>query len=226
MTKPFDLTCKTVAGVAAAQALAVKIVSESAYFTVTPLPDDEFEFAVKVDRKDVFEDAPIAVGVSRIDPNYAPVEQTKALAQKQPLTPTSDAIKTSIQSTAMLLLDGLPYRHGEFMTELQAQMSPMERGKMFFDIRLAIRELIDEGKLVLIDFKTPQRTGQFIAPAGFTLQSEPVKQYPAIDALRALESESWLEEDPSDTESLADAKAQARAALTKLSTEQLSGVPA
>ena len=46
-------------------------------------------------------------------------------------------------------------------------MSTMERGKMFFDIRLAVQELVDEGKLVLVDFKTPERTGKLIAPAGF-----------------------------------------------------------
>lgn len=78
-----------------------------------------------------------------------------------------DAIKSAIKSAAMLLIDGLPYRFGEFMAELQSHMSAMERGKMFFDIRLAVQELIDEGKLVVVEFKTPQRAGKLIAPAGF-----------------------------------------------------------
>lgn len=80
---------------------------------------------------------------------------------------TPDAIKSAIKSSAMLLIDGLPYRYGEFMAALQSHMSTMERGKMFFDIRLAVQELIDEGTLVVVEFKTPQRTGKLIAPAGF-----------------------------------------------------------
>jgi hypothetical protein len=34
-------------------------------------------------------------------------------------------------------------------------MSPMGRGQMFFDVRIAVQELIDEGTLVVLDFKTP-----------------------------------------------------------------------
>lgn len=80
---------------------------------------------------------------------------------------SSGAIKAAIKSAAMLMIDGLPYRYGEFLAQLQAHMSTMERGKMFFDIRLAVQELVDEGKLVIVEFKTPERAGKLIAPAGF-----------------------------------------------------------
>lgn len=122
-------------------------------------------------------------------------------------------IKSSIKTSALLLLDGLPYRYGEFVTDLQAQMSPMERGQMFFEVRLAVQELIDEGTLAVLEFKTPQRTGKLIVPAGFSLSQESGTQNKGINALEALNAENWLDEDPSDTGGLADAKEQARACL-------------
>lgn len=133
----------------------------------------------------------------------------------QTLGVTPNPIKTSIKTSALLLLDGLPYRYGEFFSALQAQMSPMERGQMFFEVRLAVQELIDEGSLVVLDFKTPQRTGKLIVPAGFSLSQGSGTPNEDINALEALNAESWLDEDPSDTDGLAEAKNLARACLAK-----------
>lgn len=126
---------------------------------------------------------------------------------------TPESIKTSIKTVAMLLIDGLPYRYGEFLADLQAQMSTTERGKMFFDVRLAVQELIDEGKLIVLDFKTPDRAGKLIAPAGFNLNVAVSMRDVGIDALKALDAENWLDEDPADTDALAAAKAQARSVI-------------
>ncbi|WP_020190741.1 hypothetical protein [Pseudomonas putida] len=139
---------------------------------------------------------------------------------------TPDRIKTSIKQSALLLLDGLPYRYGEFLNDLQAQMSPMERGQMFFEVRLAVQELIEEGTLVVLDFKTPQRTGKLIVPAGFNLSQEAGTPIEGISALEALDAENWLDEDPSDSEGLAEAKEQARACLAKRNLAVKQGVPA
>lgn len=144
--------------------------------------------------------------------------------QTQGVTP--DQIKTSIKDSALLLLDGLPYRYGEFLTDLQAQMSPMERGQMFFEVRLAVQELIEEGTLVVLDFKTPQRTGKLIVPAGFNLSREAATPNQGINALEALNAENWLDEDPSDTESLAEAKVQARACIATHHAVVKQGAPA
>lgn len=129
---------------------------------------------------------------------------------------TPNPIKTSIKTSALLLLDGLPYRYGEFLNDLQAQMSPMERGQMFFEVRLVVQELIDDGTLVVLDFKTPQRTGKLIVPGGFNLSQECGSVTEEMNALQALNAESWLDEDPSDTDGLAEAKKLARACLAKL----------
>lgn len=48
---------KTVEGVEASHALAGMLLAESAAFTVTPLPDDFYEFSVKEDRKALLLDA-------------------------------------------------------------------------------------------------------------------------------------------------------------------------
>ena len=45
---------KTIEGVEAAHALAGMLLTESAAFTCTPLPDDFYEFSVKTDRQDLF----------------------------------------------------------------------------------------------------------------------------------------------------------------------------
>lgn len=131
---------------------------------------------------------------------------------------TPESTKTCIKTSAMLLIDGLPYRYGEFLADLQAQMSTMERGKMFFDVRLAVQELIEEGKLVVLDFETPGRSGKLIAPAGFKLNVAPTMPDVCIDALKALNAENWLDEDPADTDALAAAKAQARSAVASYDT--------
>ena len=139
---------------------------------------------------------------------------------------TPDRIKTSIKESALLLLDGLPYRYGEFLNDLQAQMSPMERGQMFFEVRHAVQELIEEGTLVVLAFKTPQRTGKLIVPAGFNLSQEAGTPNEAINALEALDAESWLDDDPSDSKGLVEAKEQARACLAKGNLAVKQGDPA
>jgi hypothetical protein len=128
---------------------------------------------------------------------------------------TPDRVKTCIKKSALLLLDGLPFRYGEFLNDLQGQMSPMERGQMFFEVRLAVQELIEEGTLVVLDFETPQRTGKLIVPAGFNLSQAAGTPNEGINALEALGAENWLDEDPADSEGLAKAKEQARACLAK-----------
>ncbi|MBC2693519.1 MULTISPECIES: hypothetical protein [Pseudomonas] len=138
---------------------------------------------------------------------------------------TSNPIKTSIKTSALLLLDGLPYRYGEFLNDLQAQMSPMERGQMFFEVRLAVQELIDEGTLAVLEFKTPQRTGKLIVPAGFSWSLESGTPNKGINALEALNAENWLDEDSSDTDGLTDAKEQARACLAEHHAAVKQGAP-
>lgn len=56
MSKQPHLAFKKVTGPEAATALAAKLVEESAFFQVTPLPDDEYEFAVKIDRQSLLVD--------------------------------------------------------------------------------------------------------------------------------------------------------------------------
>lgn len=97
---------------------------------------------------------------------------------------------------------------------------------MFFEVRLAVQELIEEGTLVVLDFKTPQRTGKLIVPAGFYLSREAATPNQGINALEALNAENWLDEDPSDTESLAEAKEQARACLATHHAVIEQGAPA
>lgn len=48
--RAMNVASLVVTGVPAAQALSAKLVAESAYFTCTPLPDDQYEFSVKADR--------------------------------------------------------------------------------------------------------------------------------------------------------------------------------
>ncbi|MDD1011086.1 hypothetical protein M5G27_26805 [Pseudomonas shahriarae] len=56
MSKHPQLAFKMVTGTEAATALAARLVEESAFFQVTPLPDDEYEFAVKIDRESLLVD--------------------------------------------------------------------------------------------------------------------------------------------------------------------------
>lgn len=56
MPKPTQLVIKNLIGIEAAKALAEKLLEESAFFQVTPLPAGEYEFAVKVDRKSLLDD--------------------------------------------------------------------------------------------------------------------------------------------------------------------------
>ncbi|WP_408601391.1 hypothetical protein [Pseudomonas sp. PLMAX] len=53
--RAMNMASLVVTGVPAAQALSAKLVSESAFFTCTPLPDDQYEFSVKADRAAVLE---------------------------------------------------------------------------------------------------------------------------------------------------------------------------
>jgi|LNAP01.1.fsa_nt_gb hypothetical protein len=56
MSKYPQLAFKMVTGTEAAKALAARLVEESAFFQVTPLPGDEYEFAVKIDRQSLLAD--------------------------------------------------------------------------------------------------------------------------------------------------------------------------
>ncbi len=60
------LTRRHVLGPVRAQAAATYAIACSAYVEVTPLPDDRYEIAVKVDRASVL---PIANGTTCIDPD-------------------------------------------------------------------------------------------------------------------------------------------------------------
>lgn len=51
----FERAFTIVCGAESATALASKLVLESAFFEVTPLPDDAYQFAVKSDRKDLLD---------------------------------------------------------------------------------------------------------------------------------------------------------------------------
>lgn len=50
---PFKRATAIVAGIEAANALASKLIMESAFFEMTPLPDGEYQFSVKEDRKEL-----------------------------------------------------------------------------------------------------------------------------------------------------------------------------
>ncbi|WP_282366567.1 hypothetical protein [Pseudomonas sp. PS02290] len=56
MRKQPQLVFKNVTGIEAAKALAEKLLEESAFYQVTPLPAGEYEFAVKLDRQCMFDD--------------------------------------------------------------------------------------------------------------------------------------------------------------------------
>lgn len=49
----FERAYVTVSGTEKAIKLATKLVQASAYYEMTPLPDNEYEFAVKADRKEL-----------------------------------------------------------------------------------------------------------------------------------------------------------------------------
>lgn len=53
--KPLTRAIASVVGVEASGALAGKLLVESAFFAVTPMPDDVYQFEVKVDRKDLLQ---------------------------------------------------------------------------------------------------------------------------------------------------------------------------
>lgn len=55
--RAMDMASLIVTGVPAAQALSAKLVTESAFFNCTPLPDDQYEFSVKADRAAVLEES-------------------------------------------------------------------------------------------------------------------------------------------------------------------------
>lgn len=78
----FDRAFTTVVGFEASHALAGKLLKESAYYEVTPLPDDVYEFAVKVDRKDLL---PVAESPSV----EVSVEDGNNVGQEFVLTPES-----------------------------------------------------------------------------------------------------------------------------------------
>lgn len=53
--RTMNMASLVVTGVPAAQALSAKLVAESAFFSCTPLPDDQYEFSVKADRAAVLQ---------------------------------------------------------------------------------------------------------------------------------------------------------------------------
>ncbi|SDJ10670.1 hypothetical protein [Pseudomonas abietaniphila] len=59
MTVQGKMFKKTVVGVQAATSLAAKLIAESAFFQMTPFPEDEFEFAIKDDRASLLENSPV-----------------------------------------------------------------------------------------------------------------------------------------------------------------------
>lgn len=56
MSKYPELAFKMVNGTQATTALVAKLVQESAFFQVTPLPGDDYEIAVKIDRQSLLSD--------------------------------------------------------------------------------------------------------------------------------------------------------------------------
>lgn len=49
----FERAFTVVSGIESATALAGKLLRESAFYEMTPLPDDQYQFAVKIDRKEL-----------------------------------------------------------------------------------------------------------------------------------------------------------------------------
>ena len=67
MITQFKLFTRTVVGVQAAKSLAQHLISESAFFQVTPLPDDEYEFSVRDDRRSLLVSEPVDIDSTATD---------------------------------------------------------------------------------------------------------------------------------------------------------------
>lgn len=80
-----------------------------------------------------------------------------------------EAIKASIQQTALLLIAEGPNRYRSFMRDLTSELSAMEQGDLYLQAHEAVQELIDQGQLVLVNYQTPHSAGKLIAPAGFKI---------------------------------------------------------
>lgn len=63
----------------------------------------------------------------------------------------NENIVRAIKETALLLVNR-PFIKSELVAALQTEMSVMEQGKMFYESRLAVQDLIDEGKLSVYEF--------------------------------------------------------------------------
>jgi hypothetical protein len=64
--RAMNIASLVVTGVPAAQALSAKLVVESAFFSCTPLPDDQYEFSVKADRAAVLAACPDETKVQQV----------------------------------------------------------------------------------------------------------------------------------------------------------------
>ncbi len=58
----FDNASATVNSTKAAQELASLLIADSAFFQATPLPDDQFHFVVRADRRDLLDRSLVAIG--------------------------------------------------------------------------------------------------------------------------------------------------------------------
>jgi hypothetical protein len=81
-------------------------------------------------------------------------------------------VKATIKEAARLMLQDIPVmRQPELIVGLEAHMTPMERGRHFFDVREAINELIDARELNVFEVVTATgSTVRLVALSGSQLR--------------------------------------------------------
>lgn len=63
------------------------------------------------------------------------------------------SFKDAIKDAAMMMIEEMGVmQRGALISDLQEHMTSAERGKMFFEVREAVAELIEENKLIKISF--------------------------------------------------------------------------
>jgi hypothetical protein len=86
----FERAFTVVSGIESATALAGRLLLASAFYEMTPLPGDEYQFAVKVDRKDLLDGPDFdGMGKSALGDwyknvvGYSPVEDDPAISLEE-----------------------------------------------------------------------------------------------------------------------------------------------
>ncbi|WP_116894787.1 hypothetical protein [Pseudomonas savastanoi] len=161
MSKQPQLAFKKVTGTEAATTLATKLVLESAFFQVTPLPDDQYEFAVKIDRETLLDD---------------PVLTTKTPHTVKPVK-KMNTTQRNLQITKAIL-EAITAGKGDWITGIVPAVTALNITKSNdgLKVRNCLGMLIDKGLVYRVSFTADEvydLTSNKVAPVaplgGFTI---------------------------------------------------------